>query len=410
MHLEHNQSEYYLNFDPIMNKILLILISITSLTMGCRPIYKQGTFGHDIRLLENMPNFCILKDKDAMIAINGAYQGRVLSSTSKGLHGKNYGWYNRRLIMELNSQNHLSHLSGESRMWFGPEIGKYSIFFDPGKEQIVPNINISPELNNKLFKKLDQTKHSVTYGNDMKIRNANGYIFNIDAKRKISLKSQDEIESDLQIKLNDSISTVAFETETWIKNIGDEQWKKDSGLLAIWDIGCMLTSPNTTVIIPVRGEIDSVTNYFTPLDEHRIQIKDNVVYYKADARYMNKIGIQPENCKDVFGSYSPELNLLNIVKYNFENDSLYVNSQWGHKDPYQGDVINIFNGEVNKALERNWPFYEFESSSSAKELKVGESMYHTQSIYHFEGDEKYLDKIAKQVLGVSLNDVKQVLN
>jgi len=99
-----------------------------------------------------------------------------------------------------------------------------------------------------------------------------------------------------------------------------------------------------------------------------------------------------------------------IISCSTEASNPQSDSFWGHKNPYKGDVINIFNGEVNEALDRAWPFFEFESSSSAKELKVNEEMLHKQSIYHFERNVKYLNNIAKKVLGVSLANIKDVFN
>ncbi len=51
-------------------------------------------------------------------------------------------------------------------------------------------------------------------------------------------------------------------------------------------------------------------------------------------------------------------------------------------------------------------FYELESSSSSKELQVGESMRHIHKTYHFEGKQEDLNLIAKRVLGIDLSEVK----
>ena len=52
------------------------------------------------------------------------------------------------------------------------------------------------------------------------------------------------------------------------------------------------------------------------------------------------------------------------------------------------------------------PFYELESSSSAKELEPGQAMEHIHKTYHFEGDFELLNMIAKAALGVDLNQIK----
>ncbi len=383
--------------------LILLVFSI----YGCQKTFPPGTFGHDLKILQAVKNIHVLQDGDAMIAVSGEYQGRVFISTSQGMSGRSLGWFKRETILSGSADN-IAGLGGESRMWFGPEAGKYSIFFDPGTEQIPENIKISHDLNEVRFEVIDHSQNQISSTGNMNIRNATGTVFQLTAFRKITLLNPSEIQTTLDVKLPEGISMVAFSAETEIRNTGKEQWKKETGLLSIWDLGCMLPAPNTWVIIPIREEADSVTSYFTELTEDRIQLTEKVLFYKADAKYLNKIGVLPRYCKNVFGSYSPELNSLNIVKYSFEDDSLYVNSQWGNDDPYAGDVINIFNGEVNEPLDRNWPFYEVETSSSAKELKPGEKMYHMQSIYHFEGAKESLDEISKHVLGVALKELEGI--
>jgi len=52
------------------------------------------------------------------------------------------------------------------------------------------------------------------------------------------------------------------------------------------------------------------------------------------------------------------------------------------------------------------PFYELESSSPALSLEPGESYTHLQRTYHFKGDLSSLDKIAIEVLRVSLKEIE----
>jgi hypothetical protein len=61
-----------------------------------------------------------------------------------------------------------------------------------------------------------------------------------------------------------------------------------------------------------------------------------------------------------------------------------VNSHWEQWDkPYRGDVINVFNDGVTETGGPFGPFYELETSSSARQLRAGESMVHFQATYHF---------------------------
>lgn len=368
----------------------------------CQTNYGLGTFGHDLEKLKVIEGLEVLQNEDAMIAVSGIYQSRIFTSSSKGMLGKSYGWVNYDLIEKGVHSTNMASLGGESRIWFGPEWGLHALFFEPGSEQIDENRRVPIDLNNKKFTEVKRSENTLTYGGRIQLKNINNFIFELEIERTIALLSQDEIVSNLDVKLPKGVSFVGFRAATTVENIGNEQFTAEKGLIALWELGCMLTSPDNKVMIPLSKPTDSITAYFTPIGD-RMQIANQTVFYKADALGINKIGILPAYCKDVMGSYTPSENLLHIVSFSFQQDSPYVNSVPHNTQPYQGDVINIFNGVVDETL--NIPFYEFESSSSAKALRPNEKMYHQQTTYHFEGEKAGLDKIARKILGVSLNAI-----
>lgn len=384
----------------------LILFSSSCVSQSSNPVFED-----DLKILQQVDGMQVLSAGDAKIAVVGKFQGRVITSTSRGLKGNSYGWFHRKMISSNSYTNNYSSLGGESRIWFGPEIGKYSVFFEPGTEQTVKFVKRPIDLDTVNFKLLKSSKRSVTYGNKLSIINYQGFKFLIDIERHIHLFDNSEIEKNLGITLEDGVSSVGFEVKSTMKNAGQENWNKEQGLLSIWDIGCMTPSKKAIVIIPVRGNPKEVTNYFTPLDDSRIKIKNNTVFYKSDADYLNKIGIPPEHTKPIFGSYNPDLRTLTIVTFRFDNDPFYVNSNWEDQtDPYAGDVINVFNDGSIGSGKPFGPFYELETSSSAKELKVGQQQEHIHTTYHFEGDQKQLSAIAEKLLGVSLMGIEYIFN
>ena len=87
----------------------------------------------------------------------------------------------------------------------------------------------------------------------------------------------------------------------------------------------------------------------------------------------------------------------------------YVNSLWEHQEePFKGDVLNSYNDGPLEDGSQMGPFYEIESSSPAAFLKLGESITHYHRVFHFIGEEADLDRITKQVLGVSINQITSV--
>ncbi|RRQ48619.1 hypothetical protein DZC72_13085 [Maribacter algicola] len=389
----------------LISKDSFFIFCLTVLLTGCQPKLKSGSFEADLDILKNINDIHVLQTENAMVAVSGNLQGRVFTSSSKGLKGKSYGWFKRKAILDGSFKIQFSGLGGEDRMWFGPQYGKYNVFFKKGSTFEDEHMRMAPDLDTLSFKVLSKSKKKVTSEGCMKIKNYQDFVFDIEVRRSVSIMEKKKIEENLAISLTENISYVGFETETKITNVGSEKWSKEKGLISIWILGCIIPTDNTVAIIPTRGRIEGVTNYFTPLYDSRMQIKDRVVYYKADANYLNKIGILPENTIPVFGSYSPEMNLLTIVEFTFDDSPLYMNSQKTEQiDPYGGDVINIFNDGTIATAGPFGPFYELESSSSAKELEVGAVQTHVSKTYHFEGDEVYLDAIAEAILGVKLSN------
>ncbi|MEM1119427.1 MAG: DUF6786 family protein [Bacteroidota bacterium] len=385
-------------------KYILSLAGLILLAMNCQKETSSpsDTFGYAMQQLAPIADLQILQNNDAMIAVSGSYQGRIFTSSARGKSGKSYGWFNQDLIDKNLHETEMAHLGGESRLWFAPEWGPFSLYFESGKPQNNANLRRPKDLQTKKFSKIASTAHSLTYGGEMQLVNDHDYVFDIAVVRKIALLSKNEIEHNLQITLPNDVAVVGFSAENIVENISDQPLKKETGLIGIWELGCMLTTPDNVVILPLSQPTDSITEYFAATT-NRIQIKNQVAYYKADAQGLSKIGIAPKYCKNVMGSYSPSQKLLNIVTFTFDKAGEFVNSQPENTAPYQGDVINIFNGVVNEALEL--PFYEFESISSSKEMLPQEKMMHRQTTYHFEGEVEVLAKIARVVLGVNLEEI-----
>lgn len=392
-----------INVKSLFIKYGFLLTGITLLMMNCQEkSFPKGTFGHALQQLEPIADLEVLQNEHAMIAVSGSYQTRIFTSTATGESGRSYGWFNQTIIDEGNAATNMAGLGGESRLWFAPEWGPYSLCFEKGQAQTDANLRRPQDLNDKPFSIIKKSKHSLTCEGNMQLKNDHDFIFDIGVKRTITLLSKKQIEQNLQFSLPNNLAYVGFSAENTIENIGQQPFKKETGLIGIWELGCMLTSPDNVVILPLSHPIDSITEYFAEHTDH-IHIKNQIAYYRADANGLSKIGIPPQYCQPIMGSYSPIQQQLNIVTFSFEKDGLFVNSLPDNTAPYQGDVINIFNGVVNDRFDL--PFYEFESVASAKELQPQEKMRHIQTTYHFEGELDALDKVAKAVLGVSLNEI-----
>ncbi len=392
-----------------MQRIIVILCAV--LVCFLNSVSAQERFSEDLKLLNQYINPIILTSGEKQVIISSEFQGRILTSTAKGLMGASYGWFNKKLLTSGDPFLQKSKLGGEGRIWFGPDQGPFTLFFEIDSLTGEKKHKSPIDLDTISFPILSKTEKSVTLGNRLKIKNMNGFVFAVDVKRKIALLDEVFVNKSLNVELGkNNLDYVAYSTNTTMTNIGKENWSKKSGLMSLWDLGCLHPTPGTTVVIPLKKQMDTATVYFTPIDKTRINIKNKVLYYKADADYLNKIGTLPEYTKPYFGSYSPESNVLTIIKFNFEGDTDYVNAHPVNiENQYRGDVINVFNDGVWNGVGPFGPFYELETSSPAKELKVGESISHYQEIYHFEGSKKELNIISESVLGISINEIERAL-
>ena len=137
------------------------------------------------------------------------------------------------------------------------------------------------------------------------------------------------------------------------------------------------------------------------------------MFYKADAEYMNKTGIPPENTQPLMLSYDPSRQLVTLVTFNIDNSrqATYVNSTWvGDKGDYDGEIINIFNDGPDDFGNYFGPFYELESSSAAWPLQPNQSQQHWQRTYHFKGNSAQLDKITTAIVGLTAAQIQHTFS
>jgi hypothetical protein len=174
----------------------------------------------------------------------------------------------------------------------------------------------------------------------------------------------------------------------------------------------MTPTPQTVVMIPFHGGKDArsmiTTDYFGKIPSSRLKIKDSVLFFTCDGKFRSKIGLSPAVAKPLAASYDFKNNVLTLVIPPVEKDGMYVNSKWEmQKQPFKGDVINSYNDGPLADGSQLGPFYEVESSSPAKELKKGETLSYGQQTCHLQGDYATMKGLAKQLMGVNLDDVKR---
>jgi len=397
----------------LLKSVSLCCILITA---GCS--MNTRNFGQDVEFLSKHVDTIVLSDGDAQVAIVPAYQGRVMTSTATGTGGDSFGWINYEHIASGEIVPHMNAFGGEDRFWMGPEGGQFAIFFSKGGKFTLDHWQTPAVIDTDSYDVIAKSATSATFNKKTIIKNYSGTPFDLDISRTVSLLSTPQISRSLRMDLPNSIKTVAYQSDNTITNAGNNPWNKQNGLLSIWILGMYKHSAETTIVIPFKPGNESTLGpkvndeYFGKVPADRLKVKDDILFFSGDGQYRSKIGISPLRAKPVLGSYDAVNKVLTIVQYTLhEGVTDYVNSMWEIQEkPYAGDAANSYNdGPPSPGAKPLGPFYELESSSPAALLAPGKSINHIHRTFHIQGDEKDLDPIAKKILGVGLDGIKDAL-
>jgi len=370
-------------------------------------------YGYNRNLLKRYVKILELTNKNASIVIVPDWQGRVMTSSAEGDSGHSFGWINSKLIASGEIQPHINPFGGEERLWLGPEGGQYSIFFSKGDEFTYDNWQTPAFLDTTPFELAASTDSSALFHCEAEIENYSGTLFKLKIEREVTLLSAEQIVNQTGIDV-EGLSCVAYRSGNTIINIGENAWRKETGLLSVWMLGMFNPSPSVVVVIPIRhGDEKDLgvpvnDNYFGKIPADRLKVTDDHIFFKADGKSRGKIGIPPLRATGIMGSYDAENNFLTLLMCKLpEGKTEYVNSAWQIQDkPYSGDALNSYNDGPLEDGSQMGPFYELESSSPAAELKPGESLDHIQITLHLTGDINKLNLLSQKVLGVGLEKIK----
>ncbi|MEJ7769258.1 MAG: DUF6786 family protein [Chitinophagaceae bacterium] len=407
------------------NTTLLILITIATLIgASCgnelasneRRTKKAaaGTYAYDRSFLKKQLQIIELTNDRAKILLVPQYQGRVMTSTCSGDTGASFGWINYQLIQSGKVLKHMNAYGGEERLWLGPEGGQFAVFFKENVPFEYEHWFTPKELDTAAFEVTAQTAKSVVFQKKFQLVNRSGTLFKIGIERKVRILPDTEVESRLHTRLPYGVQAVAYESQNILTNKGRSNWEKESGLLSIWMLGMLKPSPSTIIAIPVKEgdekELGPIVhdNYFGAIPPDRLFVNKSALFLKADGKQRGKLGIPPLRVQQFIGSYDEASNTLTLLESTVpEGEQDYVNSAWQQQeDPYSGDVFNAYNDGPLADGSQMGPFYELESSSPGAKLEPGKSLNHRQVTYHITGNEKTLDEISRNTLGISIAEIK----
>lgn len=376
-------------------------------------IYEKGSYGYDAAFLKKyLKNVIELRNNDgARVLLTADYQGRVMTSSANNDTGNSFGWLNYDLIASQKFKPQFHAAGGEERFWIGPEGGQYSFYFKKGDSFDIQHWQVPPIIDVIGYKVVSEDSSSATFLQNAIVNNYSGTPFHIEISRSIQLLDQTSLQDRLKTSIPSDVKWVAYETDNNVKNTGDNEWRKETGLLSVWLLGMFTPSDETVTIVPFKNIPDAknyiTDNYFGKIPEDRLIIRDSALLLKCDGKHRSKLGLSPKIAKPIAGSFDFKRNILTVILFNVDVNGDYVNSKWEmQKEPYKGDVVNAYNDGPLEGGGQLGPFYELESSSSAKPLKPGETQQYKQVTCHFEASYEKLDRLAQHLLAVKLESIK----
>ncbi|MEO7272646.1 MAG: DUF6786 family protein [Vicinamibacterales bacterium] len=375
----------------------------------------SGPFAADLAFLQQHTTVVVLTGPTgAQVVVSPTYQGRVMTSTTGGVDAPSFGWLGRETIGSRQYQPHMNVFGGEDRFWLGPEGGQYGLYFKPGDPFDLPHWQTPAPFDWDPWDIAEQATDRVRFRKRMSLINYAKTAFELDVDRTVRLLTAVDAAAALGGTVPETVRLVAFASANTVTNAGAQAWTARSGLLSIWILGQFLPTPATTVAIPFHAgdakALGPVVNdaYFGRVPADRLVTKDDAILFKADGQYRAKIGLSPVRTSGVAGSYDADRHVLTIVQFTRPAGARdYVNSMWEiQQEPYRGDALNSYNdGPPGPGQKPLGPFYELESSSPALALEPGQTYTHVHRTFHLTGADAELDRIARDVLKVGLQDI-----
>jgi len=403
---------------------ILILISLLSCGNSKKKegtmmeTYEKGTFGYDLNFLSGRDSLIILKDNsgEAQVIVSPKYQAKVFTSTVNGLSGKSMGFIGYKTFDLATPDEHMNGFGGENRFWLGPEGGKFSVYFEKGKEQVYDNWHTPKPIDIETWDLVSASSDKVALKKYMEVKNYLGTQFKLDVDRSINLLNTENIKSLLGIDLDQNVKSVGYSTQNTITNKNDFEWTKQTGTICTWILDMFIPAPNAITIIPFNegdekelGKV-ATSDYFGEIPADRLAAKGNIIYFKTDGKHRGKLGLNAKRTKGIAGNYDPDSKRLTITTFDIEKDAIYLNGEWNPtKNPLIGDALNAYNDGPLEDGSIMGPFLEIESSSPAAFLKPDESQIHTHNVFHFVGEPEVLDPISIKLLGVSIGKITNSL-
>ena len=375
-------------------------------------------FGEDLAFLQQHTDPVLLTHSEQQkVVVVPEWQGRIMTSTTRGDQGFSYGWVNYDRIASGKIEPQINLFGGEDRFWVSPEGSQFSFFFDPGATMDLANWRTPAALDTEAFDLVDSDGTHAIFEKKMRLTNYAGNVFDLEVERTVQINDDRQTERHLGMSLPKGVFAVCHESRNQVTNNGDRVWTPQGGLPAVWILCMNKPSPAATVVVPFQAGTPAekghivTADYFGALDASRLHVcqEDSLIYFRGDGRLRSKLGVSFSRVRPCLGAWDAAHRALTITQFNLPADPGvgYTNNLWKEvENPYDGDVINSYNDGPNESGGIMGPFYELETLSPALPLAPGESYTHIHRTFHLEGERRGLDEISRHVFTAGLDGIE----
>ena len=414
-------------------QIIFATVALLSLSMAVTDCTqakaKKRKVSDVVRLLREAGNDPVVlqgEDQNKVVVVTPELVGRVLCTGLDGIEGYTDCYIDEGQIKKGAAQSERagkwSSFGGEERIWLAPEGGKYGLYYQQGEAQEFQNYMVPESLNSTRYQVMGKSEDggSVTFKAPLQLVNYQGTNFDLEIVRKVQI-----LEScPYALGFGHKIESVGFETNTWVRNVGDKPLTRESGAIGVWTLGQFPAKDHSVIIVPFRSGPDSLlgpvlnTEYFKTdmIDTTKAprghtygdywEVKEDFALVKANGSVMTKIEMGPKRSLGRLASVDLQEFEMTIVEFRMYPELDYVASYWLPYDanPYDGAAISVFVLSKEAGVP---PFYELEVISPALFLQPSEQYQHISRTYHLRGDRDTIAQICQRHLNADLETLQE---
>lgn len=391
------------------------------------------------------------------VAVCPDWNGRVMTSTCNGLDGGSFGMID---VAAINAcpVGQISPLSGgEDQMSLSPQEGPFSLLApvrldDQKRGPLEPPELLSPYSDGIFIVDSVPPAPEIRMRRSISVANLAASRFDLDLVRTVRLLGTRDISSifgdSVAVALEQmDVSCVGFVTTNSLANRGQNH-DRSTGLISLMVRSMYNSGADTVAIIPFRkGPKEKLgptacSDFFGAAPHGRIRTLPDAAILRADGKGRCQIGLSRRRAVSQCASIDFREGVLTLIAFDmpekpwlhdyvsndfvevFNDDSIdfvsirdYYSGKGGmpwnialasddNDFLFSGEVLRAYNhGLIGTEKPLSGQYYGFEVFSPAYELAHGESLTHHQYTLHVNADNRTLEYLVENALGIRYEQI-----